>query len=62
MASLMFFKASALVLPWLTQPGIEGHSVTQTPSSSRSNVTESFIHSKVVLSRAYFKEAFKGLV
>jgi hypothetical protein len=36
MASLMFFNASFLVSPWLTQPGIDGHSMIQTPSSSRS--------------------------
>ena len=39
----MFFKASSRVFPWLTQPGIDGHSTTQTPSSSRSMVTENFI-------------------
>src|SRR5262245_31453788 len=37
-AFLMFFIASCFVRPWLTQPGIEGHSTTQTPSSSRSIV------------------------
>src|SRR5208282_389563 len=34
MASRMLFIASSSVLPWLTQPGIEGHSATNTPSSS----------------------------
>jgi hypothetical protein len=43
MASLIFPNASGLVLPWLTQPGIEGHSTTQAPSSSRSTVTRNFI-------------------
>src|SRR2546421_2708804 len=35
----MFSSASSLVFPWLTHPGIEGHSTTNTPSSSRSIVT-----------------------
>ena len=34
LASLMFFKASDLVLPWLTHPGMDWHSATQIPSSS----------------------------
>ena len=29
MASLMFSSASSFVSPWLTQPGIDGHSTTQ---------------------------------
>ena len=43
MASRMFDNASSRVWPWLTQPGIEGHSATQTPSSSRSSVVTNFI-------------------
>ena len=43
MASRMFAKASSFVSPWLTHPGMEGHSATQTPSSSRSIVTVIFI-------------------
>src|SRR6266852_1281964 len=38
-ASRTFFRAFCLVEPWLTHPGIEGHSATQMPSSSRSMVT-----------------------
>src|SRR5436309_9751456 len=38
-ASLILSTASVLVLPWLTHPGMEGHSAIQTPSSSRSSVT-----------------------
>src|SRR5450759_1788689 len=34
MASTMFDSASASVCPWLTQPGIDGHSPMYTPSSS----------------------------
>ena len=30
-------------LAWLTQPGMEGHSTIQTPSSSRSNVVTNFM-------------------
>src|ERR1035437_2784566 len=33
-ASAMFDSASASVCPWLTQPGIDGHSPMYTPSSS----------------------------
>src|SRR5438094_9599452 len=43
MASLTFFSASSRVLPWLTQPGIERHSATHTPSSSRSRTVANFI-------------------
>ena len=57
----MFFKASALVLPWLTQPGMEGHSITHMPSSSRSNVTESFMQVSLAEARVGFKPAL-GLV
>lgn len=32
-------QTSSFVMPWLTHPGIEGHSTTQTPFSSRSMVT-----------------------
>ena len=39
MASLMWVSASSRVFPWLTQPGIAGHSATQMPSSSRSSAT-----------------------
>src|SRR5450759_1811639 len=42
-ASSMFFRASLSVVPWLTHPGIAGHSATKTPSSSRSTVTTNFI-------------------
>src|SRR5450756_972311 len=42
-ASSMFFRASLSVTPWLTHPGIAGHSATKTPSSSRSTVTTNFI-------------------
>src|SRR3989337_247971 len=42
-ASLMFSNASSLVEPWLTQPGTDGHSAIQTPSSSRSRLTINFI-------------------
>ena len=42
-ASRMFTRASSFVSPWLTHPGMEGHSATQTPSSSRSIVTVIFI-------------------
>src|SRR5271154_2395927 len=34
MASTIFDSASASVCPWLTQPGIEGHSAMYAPSSS----------------------------
>ena len=43
MASRMFASASSLVPPWLTQPGMDGHSAIQTPSSSLSIVTVIFI-------------------
>jgi len=43
MASLIFSKDSSSVSPWLTHPGIEGHSTTHIPSSSRSSVTVHFI-------------------
>src|SRR5208337_4665908 len=43
MASRMFLIASAFVLPWLMHPGMDGHSVIQTPSSSRSTVTGNFM-------------------
>jgi hypothetical protein len=42
-ASRMLARASSRVAPWLTQPGIEGHSAIQTPSSSRSNVARNFM-------------------
>jgi hypothetical protein len=42
-ASSMFFRASLSLTPWLTHPGIAGHSATKTPSSSRSTVTTNFI-------------------
>ena len=35
LASRAFSRASARVLPWLTQPGIAGHSTIHIPSSSR---------------------------
>lgn len=38
-ASLMLSRACSLVFPWLTHPGIDGHSTTNTSSSSRSIVT-----------------------
>src|SRR3954447_12926472 len=38
-ASCTFISASSFVVPWLTQPGIAGHSTIQTPFSSRSIVT-----------------------
>lgn|GEM_PF-6401672 len=37
-ASSMLARASSFDAPWLTQPGIAGHSAIQTPSSSRSSV------------------------
>src|SRR5712691_6853229 len=43
-ASLMFSTASSFVFPWLTHPGIDGHSTTNTPSSSRSIVTLKIIY------------------
>ena len=43
MASRMFSKASSWVDPWLTHPGMDEHSATQTPSSSRSSVVKNFI-------------------
>src|SRR5882724_1603049 len=42
-ASLMFAIASSRVRPWLTQPGIAGHSTTHIPSSSRSITVGNFI-------------------
>ena len=42
-ASFTFARASSSVSPWLTHPGMEGHSATQTPSSSRSIVTTIFV-------------------
>ena len=40
-ASRTLARASSRVSPWLTQPGIDGHSAIQTPSSSVYTVTES---------------------
>lgn len=42
-ASRMLFSASSSVFPWLTHPGIEGHSAMNMPSSSRTIVTINFI-------------------
>jgi hypothetical protein len=42
-ASRMLASASSRVEPWLTQPGIAGHSEIQIPSSSRSSVAMNFI-------------------
>jgi hypothetical protein len=39
----MFLSAVGFVAPWLTQPGIAGHSATQVPVSSRSMVTVNFM-------------------
>ena len=36
-------SASSRLLPWLMQPGIEGHSAIHTPSSSRSKVMMNFM-------------------
>lgn len=38
MARRMFSMASDSVRPWLTQPGIAGHSATTQPSSPRCSV------------------------
>lgn len=46
-ASLAFSRACSFVLPWLTHPGMDGHSTIQTPSSSRSMVTRNFISTLV---------------
>src|SRR5688572_19219791 len=43
MASRTLAIASSRVCPWLTQPGIEGHSATHAPSSSRPNVITNFM-------------------
>src|ERR1017187_3921526 len=43
MASLMLTSASARVLPCEMQPGSEGHSATNTPSSSASITTRYFM-------------------
>src|SRR5437867_2846949 len=45
MASRTFVRACCLVSPWLTHPGIDGHSAIQMPSSSLSSVTMNFIQS-----------------
>ena len=42
MASLMLWNAWLFVCPWLTQPGIAGHSTTHTSSSSRWAATRNF--------------------
>ena len=42
MASRTLACASSRVEPWLTQPGIAGHSAIQIPSSSRSSVIRNF--------------------
>ena len=42
-ASLILLSACWRVFPWLTQPGIAGHSVTHAPSSSLSIVTLNII-------------------
>ena len=47
MASFTFSKACSFVVPWLTQPGMAGHSAIHTPSSSRSMVTVNFILSRL---------------
>ena len=46
-ASRAFWSASARVLPWLTQPGIAGHSTIHIPSSSRVIEVTNFISEKV---------------
>ena len=43
MASRAFSRASVRVLPWLTQPGIAGHSTIHIPSSSRVIEVTNFI-------------------
>jgi hypothetical protein len=48
MACLILFIASAFVRPWLTHPGMDGHWLIQTPSSSRSTVTENRIIAPLV--------------
>jgi hypothetical protein len=42
-ASLMFAIASSRVCPWLTHPGMAGHSTIYIPSSSRSITVGNFI-------------------
>jgi hypothetical protein len=42
-ASRMLAMASCSVLPWEIHPGMEGHSTTKVPVSSRSKVTSNFI-------------------
>ena len=42
-ASRMLAIASCSVLPWEIHPGMEGHSTTKIPVSSRSRVTSNFI-------------------
>src|SRR5215470_14313759 len=42
-ASRMLAMASCSVLPWEIHPGMEGHSTTKVPVSSRSRVTSNFI-------------------
>ena len=43
MASLAMAMASSRVVPWVTQPGMEGHSAIHAPSSSRSRVMVKFM-------------------
>ena len=43
-ASRMFVRATSLVSPWLTHPGMAGHSTTHAPSSSRSMFTRNFMN------------------
>ena len=43
-ASRAFSRALARVAPWLTQPGIAGHSTIHIPSSSRVIEVTNFIH------------------
>ena len=42
-ASRVLTRAHLRVLPWLTQPEIDGHPATQTPSSSSSRVVGNFM-------------------
>src|SRR5262249_14687839 len=56
-ASRTFVNASALVFPWLLQPGIAGHSAIQMPSSSRSTVTWNFMKHLLLLHVAARKDA-----
>ena len=49
MASRILARASSRVSPWLTHPGMAGHSTTQTPSSSRSSVVTNFMTLLVAL-------------